>query len=763
MLRRSLTLGLLLAAASAAAQTPYLVKDFTPGGSTSSRPDSLIGLGSTLLFTSPSGDLWKTDGTAAGTVLVKSLPLTVGATNSPVVSGGSVFFQGCTATNGCELWKTDGTSAGTVLVKDIRPGSSSSSPIQLTDVNGTLFFAANDGATGLELWKSDGTAAGTALVRDIYAGTNAGISSVTTDLPQSVNGLLLFQGCDAATGCELWRSDGTTAGTFRLTDIYPGTNWGYSVAYPTVVGNVLFFSGYDPNTTGGALWKSDGSLGGTSLVIDLTPSVADGGPGPMANVNGTLYFGAYAGVNSGLWKSNGTPGGTTFVSNVFPYKQILGIGPTAYFWAIESGGAELWKSNGTGASTVIVRDINPGSSSSYDGGYSTLLDMNGTLVFVASDGANGTELWKSNGTAAGTVMLKDIYPGTGSFGPNSSNPRSFARANDRLFFVATDAANGSEIWGMRPQGTWQPFFAVDTRETPYVGDFNGDGKTDIITFARDNPSAFGDVYASLSSGTAFGSNTKWHDFFAISPSEQVIVGDYDGDGNADIGTWLGTTSKQVYVARSFGTGMGQADVWLSSIGSSASDIVVAGDANGDGKKDIICFARTEGKVYVALSNGTSFGTPTVWHNFFAVSTYERPAVADLNGDGKVDIVTFATDSPTAFGDVYTALSTGTQFGDKQNSNKWHDFFAIRPTEIVRIGDLNGDLKQDFYTFLPPPFGQCYTALSQGTAMADNVLWREEVTPLGHDVPFVGDANGDGKADLIVFAQDEGKVYVSLAP
>ena len=86
-------------------------------------------------------------------------------------------------------------------------------------------------------------------------------------------------------------------------------------------------------------------------------------------------------------------------------------------------------------------------------------------------------------------------------------------------------------------------------------------------------------------------------------------------------------------------------------------------------------------MYVALSDGTRFGTPTVWHNFFAVSTYERPRVADVNGDGRADIVTFATDSPTAFGDVYVALSNGTRFVDQNgvpnSSTKWHDWFAIR--------------------------------------------------------------------------------------
>uniref|UniRef100_UPI00056C1DDD hypothetical protein n=1 Tax=Microcystis aeruginosa TaxID=1126 RepID=UPI00056C1DDD len=68
-----------------------------------------------------------------------------------------------------ELWKSDGTAAGTVLVKDINPGSSSSYPGSLTAVGNTLFFTAYDGlgGSGTELWKSDGTAAGTVLVKDI--------------------------------------------------------------------------------------------------------------------------------------------------------------------------------------------------------------------------------------------------------------------------------------------------------------------------------------------------------------------------------------------------------------------------------------------------------------------------------------------------------------------------------------------------------------------------------------------------------------------
>jgi hypothetical protein len=72
-----------------------------------------------------------------------------------------------------------------------------------------------------------------------------------------------------------------------------------------------------------------------------------------------------------------------------------------------------------------------------------------------------------------------------------------------------------------------------------------------------------------------------------------------------------------------------------------------------------------------------------------------------------------------------------------------------------------DGKDDVFTFLPSPFAQCYTSRSLGTSIGDNVLWPEPVAPLSTDSPFVGDANDDGKADIIVFAQGEARVYVSL--
>src|SRR6478736_5083872 len=92
------------------------------------------------------------------------------APTSITIVNGLAFFTANDGSHGVELWKTDGTSAGTTLVTDLSPGASSSYPGDLANVNGTLFFRANDGTHGDELWKSDGTAAGTVMVADIRAG-----------------------------------------------------------------------------------------------------------------------------------------------------------------------------------------------------------------------------------------------------------------------------------------------------------------------------------------------------------------------------------------------------------------------------------------------------------------------------------------------------------------------------------------------------------------------------------------------------------------
>ena len=105
------------------------------------------------------------------------------------------------ASTAVELWKTDGTAGGTVLVKDINPGAAGSNIKNLVNVNGTLYFSANDGTHGNELWKSDGTAAGTVLVEDINQRSVDSNPANFTVLGNS----LLFTADDGFHGTELWK------------------------------------------------------------------------------------------------------------------------------------------------------------------------------------------------------------------------------------------------------------------------------------------------------------------------------------------------------------------------------------------------------------------------------------------------------------------------------------------------------------------------------------------------------------------------------
>lgn len=406
-------------------------------------PANLTSFNGLLYYTTTTAtagsELWKTDGTGAGTVLVKDIaPGTAGSSPANLkVVGSTLYFSANDGVNGIELWKTDGTSTGTVMVKDMNAGAGDSDPKNLTSFNGSLYFSAHDVTYGWELWKSDGTAAGTVMVKDINPSFD---NSVYMDQNFVVMGTeMYFKAYVFPGNFQLWKTDGTTAGT-----VVVSTTAGDFTSL-MVLGNTLLFETTAAGT-GHELWKSDGTAAGTGLLKEINPS-GDAWPGDFTKLGSNLYFAADNGVNGiELWKTDGTTAGTVMVLDIYPGapngtpSKLVTMGNMIYFVSYGNyatfGDLELWRSDGTAAGTVLVKNINPADHS-----YPLYLTPIGTtLYFRAGESTNGFEPWISDGTAAGTVLLKNINPGS-----NHSQSQLFTAVGSTVYFKADDG-NGFQLW-----------------------------------------------------------------------------------------------------------------------------------------------------------------------------------------------------------------------------------------------------------------------------------------------------------------------------
>lgn len=379
--------------------------------------------------------VWKTNGTPSGNALVTTLGHGQTQTSEFVVMNNKLYFPGRDTRRGAELFRSDGTTAGTTVVKDInvRPGiTDGSEPSSLVSINGSVYFTADDGDHGGELWKSNGTCAGTSMVADIFAGTEYAVSEMTV-----CGNAIFFEAYDGQHGWELWKSDGTAAGTMMVKDINPqGSS---SPMQLTPRGNTLFFFANSDQ-----LWQSDGTSAGTVMVKDINPNSASEYPRELTVVGSTLFFIADDGTNGNqLWTSDGTEAGTAMVKNIDPAPQsfnnyeFAAMGATLFFTMSDGvTGKELWKSDGTADGTARVADINPAGDSSP----ASLTPVGTTLFFTADDGSSGTELWKTDGTEAGTQRVQDINPS------GSSSPTWLTAVGDTLFFAADDGTHGTQLW-----------------------------------------------------------------------------------------------------------------------------------------------------------------------------------------------------------------------------------------------------------------------------------------------------------------------------
>ena len=492
--------------------------------------------GSRYLFLGQSGQqagLWSTDGTSAGTVLLKPVSESNITSVSLTQGESTVFFDYDDGIHGFQLWKTDGTQAGTGMVADINPTGDAVDARTRTFVNGNLFFIANDGLHGYELWKSDGTAAGTSMVKDLNV---APASSNPVDL-SDVNGKLYFTASERH-GTQPWTSDGTAAGTQLLADVYPpvgplpgpyigtagkaffvdssnqlwstdstaaGTTKLVTLDTPTaplnqqafgVLQDKLVFGSFDDQDLSSMLWISDGTVAGTQVLKNGI------GPGDhFEPVSGGLEFWS----SGGVWRTDGTPAGTTKIGTVpdfaslsgfpsFPSVQILapvGFLNGNYYVGVEIAAPfrpppsppppppvyQLWRIGPTG--NLKLQQFPSGLDSG-------VVNLNGTMVFIA----DGT-LYREDGLPPILLPLATLPTA------NGNSPPQLTVSGSHAFFVAGDQLwiTDATVAGTRPVAQFSPgatisdltaangavFFNVN-RQDLWVSDGTADGTAPLAHF-----------------------------------------------------------------------------------------------------------------------------------------------------------------------------------------------------------------------------------------------------------------------------------------
>lgn len=377
------------------------------------------------------------------------------------------------------------------LIKDINPGTANSYPSNMVEINDVIYFFADDGEHGYELWRSDATEAGTYMVKDIVEGPASHCTSVTGCGPEYIvmNNILYFRASDAIHGAEIWRSDGTEAGTYMVKDINPGiddcsNSYFMDGQYFTVLDNVLYFA-------------------------------ADGGSN-----------------NIELWRSNGTEAGTYMVKDFAdtPDKRsipryLTSIGDAIYFMCLNNNDEpEIWKSDGTVVGSILLKQMWT-RSYNYKGAF---FEFNGYIYFAGDDDTGyEMELWRTDGTPSNTVLFKDLAVGDGS------EPKDFHILNDKMIFSAIPVS-GSVLFTSdgTVEGTIQLYDAYEDAFTVASSHLPAENKMYFQGYNDDDENGLW-VTDGTDAGTSFLSAIESGEFAAYSATvvnaNNIVYSGYDDD------------------------------------------------------------------------------------------------------------------------------------------------------------------------------------------------------------------------------------------
>ncbi len=425
------------------AQNIVLVKDIVLGVNSSS-PQFLVDFNGELYFgTSMTSGLWRSDGTELGTVQAEGFAtISSDFVSELQVYNNKLYFN--TFSNKA-FWSKDTGINNAVMIANQFNALSSGTYISMALASEYIVMGGRDYSVAgnpVNLFRSDG-----AMVEEFGTFTSGSNGPIPFYIGKVGNNLL-FSAIETATGRELYSTDATTATTQRLTDIYPGSIGGLTDVTGGLGGNILngefYFSGFSPD--GKRIWKTDGTSLGTVVVDDLTMNYQN--PSYLTKYDNSIFFFANSSSNpvEQLWRvSSGDTAPTLLTTTPFSassactgHKSMINNGILYFPYEANSAGCELWRSDGTPAGTYQLIDINLGTESSFP---KFLISFNNILYFTALKAGFGFEIWKTDGTQAGTTMLSDLNPG------NASNTTyQMVESGGTIFFMADDGATGSELY-----------------------------------------------------------------------------------------------------------------------------------------------------------------------------------------------------------------------------------------------------------------------------------------------------------------------------
>lgn len=429
-----------------------LVKDINPG-EPNSAPGLFAHVNDQLFFIANNGtngiELWKTDGTVANTIMIKDIgsggnsycESTFGCGSEFIVMNNIIYFRATDASHGAELWRSDGTEAGTYMVKDINPGPGDCSNSvfmsgqYFAQMNDVIYFAADGGGNNIELWRSDGTELGTYMVKDFAAGASS--------IPQYITAIddnIYFQCKNTAGESEVWKSDGTEAGSVLLKQM-----WMRAFEYTNMFvqfNDHIYFPGAATDPYDLELWRTDGTAAGTELFYELNPEEGDGSdPKQFHIVNDKLLFVASPESERQLFTSDGTVAGTTVLEdeNGNPFSPadygFLQTDSKLYFQGDNATHEGLWITDGNSSGTKFLLQIESGG---FDENAAAKITGN-NIVFGAYDDDNGcTTLFQSNGSEDGTFQATTC--------DDISYPTALTEYNGTIIFNGTNDAVGAELF-----------------------------------------------------------------------------------------------------------------------------------------------------------------------------------------------------------------------------------------------------------------------------------------------------------------------------